>query len=221
MSKDIISKHKVYVVDNINKEKAQYLSIKYPKIIFFTNTGEIYKNGEIYTSILGVNPNYDKIEIGNKVYKFYIENKLLKISLVKSWYWYIGSTKQYQISVVEPETSKSTGWRFITNKPSIIESNIYELTDDLIIWGENNPIYLNNLDLNNNDLYIYLPTDLINNYNVGIYDIFDETNFLNEGGILYKIDEEIIIDNIKYNIYKFIKKPLNTFNLKIYSKKLN
>lgn len=221
MSKDIINKHKVYMVDNIEVKNAKYLSIKYPNIIFFTNTGEICKNGILYTSILGVDPNYNTLEVNHKTYKLSLQNKMLRLSLAPTWYWYIGTELQTEITNVEPTTSNLTGWRIITNKENVINGSLANNTIDEIWPLKENSVSSislpNGINPKQDSLYLYLPHNLIVHYNVGLYDVFELTNFLNEGGVLTKLSN-ITIDDVLYEVYQFNTTPKDTFNLKIYSK---
>lgn len=224
MNKDIISKKYIYFVDNIDVSSAEELSLKYPNLVFFTNTNEIVKNGLIYSTIKGIDPNYNKLTIGKDTFKLVIDNQLLKYIKINNWYWYIGCDEQFSISTIEPNNSNKTGWRFITNREDIIDNNeTSDFFNENPIWPISDyiSINLNESEKLNPNLYLYLPDKLIdkNIYDVGIYDVFGLTNFLESGGILEKISN-IEIDNINYIIYKFKIKPKDSFSLKIYKNKL-
>lgn len=204
----LIEKQRIIFVDNVSSEFAEEWSKLYSNVVFFTTSHEIWKDGNLYSKIIGVDENANTIDVNGTIYKLVIESNLLKFKTDFSWYWYVGGNKINMDTpppVYDVGNGSKEGWRLITNDESIIRNK--DVQDIHNPWltsfdtktnkfnaknGIGKPLYSPYIDgttiiefdekqfVNGNEtnIYLFLPYDFVKNYNIGLYDAIGETNFL-------------------------------------------
>lgn len=207
---NLIEKQRIIFVDNVSSEFAEEWSKMYSNVVFFTTNHEIWKDGSLYSKIIGVDENANTIEVNGTIYKLVIESNLLKFKTDFSWYWYVGGNKPNMDTppqVLDVGNGPNEGWRLITNDESIIRN--VEVDDMYNPWltsfdsasntfkatnGIGKPLYspyaegttiieFDEKQFVNGEtnIYLFLPYDFVTNYKIGLYDAIGETNFLPNG----------------------------------------
>lgn len=224
----LIEKQRIIFVDNVTSEFAQKFSEVYSNAVFFTDNQEIWKNGQLYSKVIGVDETANSITVNGTTYKLVIESNLLKFKTDFAWYWYVGGNKKNfdQLPGIDDKTgTNEEGWRFITNDEKIINNytdyNPWEATfnpDTLSFTCEdgcaplynafgNNIIEFNNKNFVNDEtnIYLILPYFLVANYNIGLYDGIGETNFLPDEANYYNRQYKRFEGRISHGGVDYIK----------------
>lgn len=112
-------KNDLMLFDNVKSVEAEKLSKVYNNYIFFSDEGEIWKNGLRYTSkIKDVSTTCNKIQsYDGHEYRLELKGNTLHLTLYSRYYWYIGNINPFENDVTPQRdlienSSKYMGWRF-------------------------------------------------------------------------------------------------------------
>ena len=120
-------KNDLMFFDNVKSTEAENLSKIYSNYVFFSNEGEIWKNGLRYTSkIKNVSSVCNTIHTsdGNE-YRLELKGNTLHLTLYSKYYWYIGNINPFENEVNLPirnlvdSSSKYMGWRFFIEEENL------------------------------------------------------------------------------------------------------
>lgn len=212
-------KNDLMFFDNVKSTEAENLSKIYSNYIFFSDEGEIWKNGLRYTSkIKNVSSVCNTIHTsdGNE-YRLELKGNTLHLTLYSKYYWYIGNINPFENEVNLPirnlvdSSSKYMGWRFF------IEEENLKIEPDKIF---DNIDYINiNDNLNDHVTLNYKNENESSGTFNGLYRPFDNNQEfikLDNAEYVYIAIPKVFIDTYKIGCYDIFMN--NYFDNNLYSK---
>lgn len=209
-------KNDLMFFDNVKSTEAENLSKIYSNYVFFSDEGEIWKNGLRYTSkIKNVSSVCNTIHTsdGNE-YRLELKGNTLHLTLYSKYYWYIGNINPFENEVNLPirnlvdSSSKYMGWRFF------IEEENLKIEPDKIF---DNIDYININDNVNDYVILNYKGENSAAFN-GLYRPFDtnqEFIKLDNAEYVYIAIPKVFIDTYKIGCYDIFMN--NYFDNNLYS----
>lgn len=212
-------KNDLMFFDNVKSTEAENLSKIYSNYVFFSDEGEIWKNGLRYTSkIKNVSSVCNTIHTsdGNE-YRLELKGNTLHLTLYSKYYWYIGNINPFENEVNLPirnlvdSSSKYMGWRFFIEEENLkIEPDkIFDTVD-----------YINiNDNVNDHVILNYKNENESSGTFNGLYRPFDtnqEFIKLDNAEYVYIAIPKVFIDTYKIGCYDIFMN--NYFDNNLYSK---
>lgn len=210
-------KNDLMFFDNVKSTEAENLSKIYSNYVFFSDEGEIWKNGLRYTSkIKNVSSVCNTIHTsdGNE-YRLELKGNTLHLTLYSKYYWYIGNINPFESEVNLPirnlvdNSSKYMGWRFF------IEEENLKIEPDKIF---DNVDYININDNVDDHVILNYKNENSATFN-GLYRPFDtnqEFIKLDNAEYVYIAIPKVFIDTYKIGCYDIFMN--NYFDNNLYSK---
>lgn len=153
--------------DNVKSNECEKLSKIYSNYVFFSDEGDIWKNGKKYTSkIKDISNKHNTVKTNSGEYKLKLNENKLSINLYSKYYWYIGNVNPFENNTTPSNNlvdtdSDLTGWRLLCDEEElklktsdIFKKSKINITEDISNININYIYDLTNADIKNG---LYLP----------------------------------------------------------------
>lgn len=153
--------------DNVKSNECEKLSKIYSNYVFFSDEGDIWKNGKKYTSkIKNISNKHNTVKTNSGEYKLKLNENKLSINLYSKYYWYIGNVNPFENNTTPSNNlvdtgSDLTGWRLLCDEEELklktsdfFKKSKINITEDISNININYIYNSTNTDIKNG---LYLP----------------------------------------------------------------